>query len=459
MAVTEARSKEDTPQEDSPLVSGSLAAQSATRMLSDITILILGTVTAVLTARVLGPADKGVFSTMSFVAGVAALVATLGLGDAAIVGLNRHKTPMSRVLPTTGLVVCASALAGTVLLWLLLRLFFANAWDRAATAALITACALPVSTATTVLSQVLTARGKIVLTSLNALVMAAVSTVMMAVLLLAFDASLTNAAIAGVSGGFVGLGITIWALDHDRGSLRPGWDSLYLRRALRFGAAIQVSYLVVSLTGRADLVMVYALGSENDAGIYSVALTFGVLSAYSALALAYAGFPRLANMDDDAAAVLSGKLFRIGVVTSVLIAVVLAALSPLLIPALFGASFDGAVLPAIILLAGGILFSGQMVLARARAARGTGSLLVWSFTASTGVMLALDVVAIPLLGAPGAALASVVGGAVGLVICLKRHGFSDLDLIPTKADIRVVVNAPAQLAGQLGWALRRRGAA
>ena len=74
---------------------------------------------------------------------------------------------------------------------------------------------------------------------------------------------------------------------------------------------------------------------------------------------------------------------------------------------------------------------------------------MWSFTASTATMLGLDVFLIPLFRLSGAALASGIGGAVGLVICLRLHSFSQLDLIPGQADIRLILRHLAEFIGRL----------
>jgi O-antigen/teichoic acid export membrane protein len=440
----------------------SLALQSVGRLTTDVGGFVLGIVAAVITSRYLGPADKGTYSTLAFMGATFGLVCTVGLGEAAVVELNRRRQPLARVLPAT---VAGAALAGglgAILLWLVLRVQFAGVWDRAATAALLFALTVPLITFTTVLAHVLNARGRVLLTSAVAFTIAAATTGGLAIFMLGLDLSLTGGGITVVVAGAIGVATLLYALRGDAAHLRPRWDWAYLKRAVRYGAVIQLSYLLVTLTGRVDLVVVYALAGERAAGIYSVALTLGTLVAFTSLAMMYAAFPRLAGLEDAVAAELTARLFRVGVATAGITAVVLAALLPVTVPVFFGSSFEDSVTPTWILLPGTICFSGQVLLARARAARGWPGLLIWSFGTNLGLMLLLDFLLVPKWGSEGAAWAATLGSAAGLAVCLAAHrraGGRLADLWPRGADVLSVLRLPRDLRAQLAARSSREGSA
>src|SRR5215218_8856337 len=69
----------------------SLAVNSVSRLTADVVGLVLAMVAAVVTARWLGPAGKGVLSTLTFLAGLFVVACTAGLGDAAVVEINSRR--------------------------------------------------------------------------------------------------------------------------------------------------------------------------------------------------------------------------------------------------------------------------------------------------------------------------------------------------------------------------------
>jgi O-antigen/teichoic acid export membrane protein len=228
------------------------------------------------------------------------------------------------------------------------------------------------------------------------------------------------------------------ALSRDNVSLKPTWDGDYLRAAVRFGAVVQLANLLVQMTGRLDLILVYRIAGSAPAGRYSVALTLGALVGSIPMAIAFASFPRLPKVSDEEAPHLIAGLFRIGVAASIFCTLVLGILSPLLLPAVFGAAYRGAVVPSLLLLPGGILWSGQWILCRAVAARGTPRPLFVSFTCSFVVMVLLDLVLIGPFGINGAAFASLVSSAAGFVTAVVYYlkaGGDWRPLVPRVGDV------------------------
>jgi O-antigen/teichoic acid export membrane protein len=114
--------------------------------------------------------------------------------------------------------------------------------------------------------------------------------------------------------------------------------------------------------------------------------------------------------------VFTAYLFRIGLEASIICALVLAVLTPIVVPVIFGPPYGGAIGPALLLIPGGVAWSGQWILCRAAAARGATRPLIVSFAASFIMMIALDLVLIAPFGVTGAAIASSISSAVGFAI-------------------------------------------
>ena len=379
-------------------------------------------------------------------------MATCGLGDASIVELNHRRTTLPIVLSATTAATLVAAIASGLALAGILYIEFAGIFAHVRTAVIIAALSLPVSTLFTVLSQVLNADERIRLTSAAAVVAGAISTAALVFLVIVLHWGLTGGVLANAIGTAVGLCVVLGALRSSRHHLRPRVHWEYLRRAIRFGLALEVSYLLVSLTARADLVVVYAIAGRSPAGQYSVALTLAILVAYAGMAIVYAGFPRLARLDGIESLALTAKMFRVAVVAGALVGVALAATVHTLVPLLFGPGYGGTATATLLLLPGGLLYSGQFVLARAAAARGNPQLLVRSFALSLAVMLVLDFATIPWGGIDAAAVSSAVASLAGVAVCLHywvRQSGSwarvASQLVPRPADVRDVVTLPRTL--------------
>jgi O-antigen/teichoic acid export membrane protein len=225
--------------------------------------------------------------------------------------------------------------------------------------------------------------------------------------------------------------------------LRPRWRPGYLRDALRFGAALQLSNLLVLVTGRLDLLFVYRIRDPASAGRYSIALTVGMLVGTMPLALAYASFPRLANLEDGPARALTAQVFRVGMVVAAAAASVLGFLTPVAVPLLFGSAYRGAIGPSLVLVAGGVFWSAQWLLSRASAARGAPAALCASFATSFSVMVLLDLILIGPYGEMGAAVAAFASAVAGLAVAAsfyRGQGWDWRNFLPRRGDARLLLS-------------------
>lgn len=419
----------------------SLAINSVSRLAADVAGLVLGMVAAVITARWLGPAGKGVLSTLTFLAGIFMLACTAGLGDAAIVQINTRKVSFEHSARVTLLTVLALSLLGALLFLLIVWLTLPDIWEGSRSATLVSALSIPVATYFTVLTQVINARERIVLTSAAALLSAGVSAIGLLVLVVVLDRDVVGAVVAGLIGTCAGVALLLALMPSRRSAVLLAWDSSYLRRVIGYGSAVLISSFFVTLSARLDLLLVYWLGTRAEAGQYSVALTLGQLVSFGALAIVYAGFPRIAGLEAREAQELVARLFRVGMASAAVAAVGLAAAIPLAVSVLFGDDYTPSIAAGLILLPGGVCFAGQLILARGAAARGRPRLLVESFGASVTAMIALDLFLIPLAGVNGAALGSSLSSVIGLLVCLagSRRAFGpsvEWSLMPRIDDLR-----------------------
>ncbi|HWC12704.1 MAG TPA: oligosaccharide flippase family protein [Acidimicrobiales bacterium] len=419
----------------------SLSGNSAARLVADMTALGMALVSATVTARLLGPSGKGYYSSLLLLGGVFVVCFSAGLGEAVIVLAGRGKvTVRTAVAATMGATLGLSVLGALVFVaaaYLTLGADTTN--DRVAI--LLGAVGTGLNVQYNTMAAFLLSQERVVAVAGLAIAAAAISTGALWVLVAGTGLGIAGALLGSVVGSAVVLVATITLLRRTGLSLRPRWVPAYLRSAFPFGASLQVSNLLVLMTARLDLVLVYRLADASTAGGYSVALTIGTIVASVPTALAYASFPRLAALDDDEARRLTADLFRVGVVAALLCGGAVALAVPTAIPVIFGQDYRGAIAPTLLLVPGGVLWSGQWILCRAAAARGKPRPLLVSFVASFVSMVALDLVLIPLWGAVGAGLASLVGSVVGLLVCglyYRQWGWDWSAMVPRRGDVAAV---------------------
>jgi O-antigen/teichoic acid export membrane protein len=115
------------------------------------------------------------------------------------------------------------------------------------------------------------------------------------------------------------------------------------------------------------------------------------------------------------------KIFRMINSLNSLMIVVLIAVSSWLIPWVFGVEFSETVLPLMYLLPGIVFLSAQTLLASYFAGKGRPVINLYTTLISLTIVLILDLVLIPVLGARGAAIASSVAYAAGCLFTYSRY--------------------------------------
>lgn len=438
----------------------SLAKNTLARFTSDGAALLFGLIGGVITARWLGPGGKGAYAALTLLMEVFSQLASLGFGDVAVILSGQRKASIQKAASASLPIVLPAALIGGVVVGVISHLTVGTRGPTLGRAVLVLSFVVPVRALLNQLIFLIDATERVVATSVIRTIGDIVTTASLVVLVIVLPLNLTGAVLAILVASCVELALIVFTLRRIGVSLRPRWDSGFLRIALRLGPSIQVAYLVVILAARLDVLVVYQMAGRAEAGFYSVALTFGQLVIYVSFALAFAAYPRLANVNAAEATWLTAKISRLGLATSALSGALLIILIPIMIPLLFGPAYRSSVPPALVLVAGGFLWSELWLLCRAAVARGQTALQLRAFGVNLIVMISLDFLLVPSLGIMGAALASVAAPSVGLIICLRnyaRAGLGDLavrDLLPRAEDFRELCAFVAGVCRRIGTIFR-----
>lgn len=429
----------------------SLRRNSLARLVGDLLGIGFALVAATVAARLLGPAGKGYYSSLLLLGGLMIQLFSAGLGEAAIVLAGRGQATLARAVSGTMAALVPLSMVAGLVFWATATAVLESAEPDRGAAVAFGSVLVFLNTGYTTVVAFLIAKERLVVVAVISVASAASATATLWYFLAVRGDGVGAAMLAAVIGAVVGLAATLAVLRRASVSLRPRLARDYLPAAFRLGAALQVSNLLVLLTARLDLLLVYRFSGASEAGGYSVALTIGALVGSVPIAVSYASFPRLAMLEEAQARALTRQVVRVGMAAAISAGAVLAAASPFVIPLAFGSEYSPAVVPTLILIPAGILWSGQWLLCRAAAARGVPRPLLLSFAASFLAMLVLDLMLIGPFGAEGAAVAAAVAPALGLVVALRYYrGLGDdmRGFLPRPADFSAFVATVRQMLGR-----------
>lgn len=215
---------------------------------------------------------------------------------------------------------------------------------------------------------------------------------------------------------------------------------------LSFGVPSVLSSIPQVLNCKFDQMVLAAFLPPSVLGLYVVAVSWGNIVTPMASAIASAVFPKVAAHGDPHQQVLAcARSVRATVFVSSVIGLLLALVTPLLLPFLFGNRFSEAVAQALILILACVLSGINMVLSDGLRGLGRPYFVLWAELLGLIVSALFIWFALSRLGIIGAALASLLSSVFAmtvLVSCVVRlSGLSAKEfLMPRPHELRHVLN-------------------
>lgn len=204
-----------------------------------------------------------------------------------------------------------------------------------------------------------------------------------------------------------------------------------LKAGLRyFGSAI-----AEASSSKLDQVIALPLLGAYQAGIYSVAATIASFPLAIGQALGATFFPTIAQASAGTMRKTEqAKAARVGIAAAIVCYPPLALCAWALVPLVFGDSFAPAVGPSVIALLGSAFMIAAYVMSMALAADGKGVRMsvAQAVALCVGVLLLLSIG--PVLGAVGAAVASVASAISLFIVLLAALRIGVRAVVPRKAD-------------------------
>jgi len=419
----------------------------------------LGFLTAVLLARALGPEGRGVTAVYQSAVGLAFAFLSAGMPSASVYFVGRREVaPRAMVeaalsVTLAALALTAAAVGAGAVVFGGLREGDVPFW--------LAVLAVPALVQFRTLEATLRAQGRF--GAMN------VAEVALAVSVLGALAAVEAAAGLTVERAVAAWSLAPWpAVAIAYALLGPaGWPrglagAGLLGRTVRFGAQSQLSNLLQLLNYRIDAYLVLWLVNAAGVGLYSVGVSLSEGLWFIANSVAVVLLTDLTSGGEELAARRTPLVCRNTLLVTALASLAAAAVSPLVVPGVFGADFDGAVVPFLCLLPGTTALAGGKVLSAYIFSRGRPLTNARIALLTLGVTVAADLVLIPPLEVTGAAIGASVAYCVSLALSavayrrLSGGGIWEA-LLPRLGDARLYVEGARSLLAKspLARATRR----
>ncbi|WP_458125677.1 lipopolysaccharide biosynthesis protein [Paenibacillus sp. Z3-2] len=215
--------------------------------------------------------------------------------------------------------------------------------------------------------------------------------------------------------------VVAWAIYANRNELRLRWfkdrvDQSSAKKLFGYGSKVYGVELLGTLYTQFDKIIILALLTPRDFGLYSV--VFALSRIYNAVQTAISNvvFPKVTGLPQEQIIRTVGRAFRISLMVMMIIVIPTMFVGNYLMGILFGSEFLEASVAFYILAVECIIGGGSWILASAFNALGRPGLVMIRQLIALSVTVALFFVFTPLWGLNGIAVALLIGSIVRMVV-------------------------------------------
>ncbi|TDL64445.1 hypothetical protein E2R58_22600 [Paenibacillus amylolyticus] len=215
--------------------------------------------------------------------------------------------------------------------------------------------------------------------------------------------------------------VVAWAIYANRNELRLRWfkdrvDQSSAKKLFGYGSKVYGVELLGTLYTQFDKIIILALLTPRDFGLYSV--VFALSRIYNAVQTAISNvvFPKVTGLPQEQIIRTVGRAFRISLMVMMIIVIPTMFVGNYLMGLLFGSEFLEASVAFYILAVECIIGGGSWILASAFNALGRPGLVMIRQLIALSVTVALFFVFTPLWGLNGIAIALLIGSIVRMVV-------------------------------------------
>ena len=414
------------------------AIDSLLNFSTQIVIFVLSLVSSIIIARSLGPQGKGVYSLAILIPTLIASIVSMGINSANVYFIGTKKFSINKIL--------SNALAYSLLVGITFTLLFQltiityNLFSAKVIQILYFIVASPMIILLLVLDNInytFLANRQIWHFSSVRFLRIFFYVAILVFLYLFFSFSVLKAIFANIGGLLFAIFLGFYLLNKQKYITKPRLNLQVFKEVIKFGYKQHLGSVFQLLNYRVDMLIVVALLSESELGLYSISVVIAETVWYLPNAIGQILFAKVASETDESANKFTPLVCRTIIIIIILGCLMLYALADILIPLLFTSSFSASILPLKLLLPGILFLSISKIIGSDLSGRGFPHYSSIASGVALIVTVVFDLLFIPIFGINGAALASsisyMVNAAVVLYFFKKTSGISINDILIIKA--------------------------
>jgi antigen flippase len=371
-----------------------------------------------LAARLLGPSGRGELAAVQNIYWLAALISLLGLPEATLFFVARSPARGGRILSTSACLVAASAPVCMLIGYFVVPIALRGQSQATMWIARMSLLFILASSWLSLVQFALRGTNKILEWNISRAVPALgwILTLMVVAFFGIASVSAIMLAYIGVLVLSIVIGLALFLpRGRDQRDMRP--DLLLAKPLLGYGIPLVCASVPQTLNLRLDQLLIASMLPASALGLYVVAVGWSGAITPLLHAIANLLFPKIAgSASPEDSAYMFGRVIRIGSMAALVLGGVVAAMTPTVLPLIFGIAFRPSILAACILV-GASAISGISVILE-EGLRGLGK--TWAIFTSEGVGLIATVISLcyllPRQGIVGAAISSVLGYTVTSIV-------------------------------------------
>ncbi len=381
-------------------------------------LVVFGLATGVITARLLGPHDRGLFTVLLLMPQTLVNFAKMGVAQANVYYIRRRGASVSTVASNSLVLSLIVSVILVAVCWLA-RPWVLDPFTKGArgTLVIVALSAIPFVMIESYFLSILQAVENFRAYNLQSIYKAIFSFLTIAVALLALNGRLWAALFSQL---LVTIGANIWLLYQVR-QLAPfglKWDGGLGRGMLEFGIKSYFQTLAAHLHYRIDVYLIAYFLDPTQVAFYSIAvnITNPILQIPDAVGTVI--FPKLAGSSDADAHARTAVTCRHTLFTTILAALFYAGIGSQALTIFYGDRYAPAIRPMILMLPGIIMISLYQILTRNFTSRNRQQVNIVAAGIALGVNFTLNVILIPRFGISGAAVSTAISYTLAALLLL-----------------------------------------
>ena len=394
---------------------------SLTTFITQLIVVCIATVSAIVMARVLGPSGQGSYAIIILIPTFCVSLGNLGIGIANVYFYRSKKYKLTDLASNSFIL---SILLGVLLflVTLIFIYFFHPSFlqDIDPLLLVIPTLMIPFMLLYDNFKLLLLAEKKVNQYNLLPIFQASIIAVLVFTLLLVFNAGLLGAISAWVGGIFLASIMSVVLL-RKLTTLKFSFHILAFKDTVKFGIQSCIGNVIKLLNYRLDLFLVSYFIGMTAVGYYSISVFLAETLWLFPSAIAMILYAQTSELTKEQANKLTPIICRNTFLITFLSALMLFALSKIIITLFFEVKFLPALQPLWILIPGIVIFSICRLLTNELAGRGKPSIVFIAPTISLAVNIPLNLFLIPQWGISGAAFASTISYTISTLVTIIAY--------------------------------------